>query len=120
MKSWIDEGALVAASSDYPVGPYDPMMSVWGLVTRRTGGAGVLGPEQSISREKAIQLYTSDAAKLIGEEDLIGTLEEGKLADFVAYDEDPFTCPVDSLPTLSPVLTVVNGRAVHDPTNIFQ
>ena len=115
VSEWIREGALVGAGSDYPVGPYDAMRSVWGMVTRQTGGAGVLGPEHAIDRETAIRLYTSDAARLLGEQHDRGTLEPGKLADFVAYTADPFTCALDELAELEPALTVVGGRGSWDP-----
>jgi len=115
VSEWIREGALVGAGSDYPVGPYDAMRSVWGMVTRKTGGAGVLGPEHAIDRETAIRLYTSDAARLLGEYGDRGTLEPGKLADFVAYRANPFTCELDQLAELEPTLTLVGGRGTWDP-----
>jgi predicted amidohydrolase YtcJ len=115
VSEWLREGALLGAGSDYPVGPYDAMRSVWGMVTRETGGAGVLGPEHAIDRETAIGLYTTEAVQLLGEQDERGTLEPGKLADFVAYSTDPFTCELDQLAELEPTLTVVGGRRTWDP-----
>jgi predicted amidohydrolase YtcJ len=115
VSEWIREGALIAAGSDYPVGPYHAMRSVWGMVTRQTGGAGVLGPEHAVDRETAIRLYTTEAVRLLGEQDERGTLEPGKLADFAAYPADPFTCELDELAELDPALTVVAGHASWDP-----
>jgi predicted amidohydrolase YtcJ len=111
VREWLQEGALVGAGSDYPVGEYDAMMSVWGMVTRQTR-AGVLGPEHKIDVATAIRLYTSDAARLIGESDRLGTLEPGMLADMVAYRRDPMTIPVDELPSLRPAFTMVGGRII--------
>jgi predicted amidohydrolase YtcJ len=108
---WLAEGALVGAGSDYPVGEYDAMMSVWGMVTRQTR-AGVLGPEHAIDVATAIRLYTADAARLIGESDRLGTLEPGRLADVVAYRRDPMSIPVAELPGLRPAFTMVGGRVV--------
>lgn len=68
LREWIEEGALIAAGSDYPVGSYDAMASVRGMVTRQTK-AGVLGPEHAIDAYTAVKLYTADAARLIGEDD---------------------------------------------------
>jgi len=111
VREWLDEGALVGAGSDYPVGEYDAMMSVWGMVTRQTR-AGILGPEHAIEVATAIRLYTSDAARLIGESDRLGTLESGKLADVVAYRRDPMNIPIGELPSLHPAFTMVGGRII--------
>lgn len=118
LRSWLAEGGDLSAGSDYPVGPYDAMESVWGMVTRNTR-AGVLGPDQSIDAYTAIRLYTADAARLLGESPDLGTLEPGKCADFVAFERDPFKCAPEELRELRPTLTVVGGRAVHDPHEHF-
>jgi predicted amidohydrolase YtcJ len=114
VREWIAEGALVGAGSDYPVGGYDAMSSVWGMVTRQTR-AGVLGPEHAIDVRTAIRLYTSEAARLIGEADRLGSLEPGLLADVVAYRRDPMTIAPDQLRGLRPAFTMVGGRIVVEP-----
>jgi predicted amidohydrolase YtcJ len=119
LREWLAEGALLAAGSDYPVGPYNPMRSVWGMVTRQTA-AGVLGPEHAIDPYTAVRLYTADAARLVGEADGLGTIEPGRLADLVAYRSDPITCAVADLPSLQPAFTMVGGRAVYDPAGLFE
>jgi predicted amidohydrolase YtcJ len=111
LREWVDEGALVAAGSDYPVGDYDAMASVWGMVTRQTR-AGVLGPEHAVDVRTAIRLYTSEAARLIGESDRLGSLQPGHLADLVAYRHDPMNIPTDQLRSLRPAFTMVGGRMV--------
>jgi predicted amidohydrolase YtcJ len=111
VREWIAEGALVGAGSDYPVGGYDAMASVWGMVTRQTR-AGVLGPEHAVDVRTAIRLYTSEAARLMGEADRIGSLEPGLLADVVAYRRDPMTIETDQLPKLRPAFTMVGGQVV--------
>jgi predicted amidohydrolase YtcJ len=111
VREWLAEGALVGAGSDYPVGGYDAMSSVWGMVTRQTR-AGVLGPEHGVDVRTAIRLYTSEAARLIGEADRLGALEPGLLADVVAYRSDPLTVGTDQLRTLRPAFTMVGGRIV--------
>ena len=111
VREWLQEGALVGAGSDYPVGEYDAMMSVWGMVTRQTR-AGVLGPEHAIDATSAIRLYTVDAARVIGETDRLGTLEPGRLADVVAYSSDPMSIPADQLRSLRPTFTMVGGHII--------
>jgi predicted amidohydrolase YtcJ len=115
VRAWLEEGAQISAGSDYPAAGYSAMRSIWGLVTRSTEGAGTLGPDQGIDRETAIWLYTAAGAALDGESAWRGTLEPGRLADLVAFEVDPMTCPLDELPGVRPVFTLVGGRAVHDP-----
>jgi predicted amidohydrolase YtcJ len=115
-REWLREGALVGAGSDYPVGEYDAMRSVWGMVTRQTL-AGVLGPEHAIDVNTAIRLYTVDAARLIGESDRLGTLEPGRLGDLVAYRRDPMSIPADELRSLRPAFTMVGGRMIDNASS---
>lgn len=117
LREWIDEGALITAGSDFPVGPYGAMTSVWGMTTRQTA-VGVQGSEHAISREEAVALHTTDAARMLGEDGERGTLAVGALADLTVWPEDPFTCPADGLAAMRPTVTLVGGRAVHDPAGL--
>jgi predicted amidohydrolase YtcJ len=112
-RQWIDEGALVTAGSDFPVGPFGAMQSVWGMVTRKTV-AGIQGLEHAISRDEAIALHTTAAAELLSEADLRGQLTPGRLADLTVWPADPRTCDTDELRGLTPHLTIVGGRVTHD------
>jgi len=115
VRAWLNEGAALSAGSDYPAAGYDAMRSIWGLVTRGTEAAGVLGPDQVIDQYTAFWLYTAAGARLGGEDHLRGTLAPRRLADLVAFHTDPITCPVDGLLPLRPAFTLVGGRAVFDP-----
>jgi predicted amidohydrolase YtcJ len=115
VRAWLDEGASLSAGTDYPVSPFNPGLSLWGMVTRGTLKVGVQGPEYAIDQYTAVQLYTVAGAQLNGESQRRGTLEPGRLADLVAFRSNPITCPIDDLPELSPVFTMVGGRAVYDP-----
>jgi hypothetical protein len=119
LRSWLADGALLAAGSD-AVRPVNPLLGAWGMVTRRTRDAGILGSEEAIDRDVAIELLTSGGARLTGELDRRGTLQPGRLADLAAYAADPFTADIDELPSLEPVLTVVGGHATHDPTGLLR
>ncbi len=110
-RQWIDQGALVTAGSDYPVGHYGAMHSVWGMVTRQTV-TGVRGAEHAITVDEAIRLHTVNAAALTGEAALRGSLTVGRLADLTVWDVDPTTATIDELRDLLPVHTVVGGRVV--------
>jgi predicted amidohydrolase YtcJ len=113
--AWVKEGAQVSAGSDSPPTSPDPMLAVWGMVTRGTRQIGIQGPEYAIDRYTAFWLYTVGSAQFYWEEDRLGTLQPGRLADLMAYRKDPITCPIDDILNLRPVLTIVGGRVVHDP-----
>ena len=88
-------------------------------MTRQTESVGVQGPEYAIDRETAFRLAIVAGAKLSAEDERLGPLRGGRLADLVAFRGDPLTCPVDQLRELEPVLTIVGGRAVFDPEGIL-
>jgi predicted amidohydrolase YtcJ len=119
VKSWLDEGAVLSAGTDYPIGFYEPVRTVWGMVTRQTESVGIQGPEYGIDRETALRLATVAGAQLSNEDSRLGPLGPGRFADLVAYRTDPMTCDIDQLPALKPVLTIVGGRAAFDPEGIF-
>lgn len=114
-RQWIDEGALVTAGSDFPVGPYGAMQSVWGLTTRETV-TGVRGPEHAITVKEAIALHTTNAATLLNESAVRGALTVGRFADFTIWDRDPTTTAADKLHGLQPTHTIIGGRLVHQPS----
>jgi len=113
--SWLAAGAALSAGTDYPAAEAEPLLGVWGLITRRTRRAGVLGPEEAVEPYTACWLATAAGAALSGEEGRRGTLQPGRLADLVAFPADPVAGPVDALPTLRPAFTIVGGRVVYDP-----
>jgi predicted amidohydrolase YtcJ len=114
-RAWLDAGAQLSAGSDYPIGSYAPLESVWGMVTRQTATRGVQGPDQSLDRETALRLATGGTAALLGESDRLGSLEPGKYADMVAFETDPMTCPIAQLRGIQPVFTMVGGRVRWPP-----
>ncbi|WP_395369139.1 amidohydrolase [Streptomyces tubercidicus] len=113
-REWLDQGALVTAGSDFPVGAYGAMRSVWGMVTRQTV-TGVRGPGHAITRDEALALHTVNAARLTGESALRGTLTPGRLADLTLWPTDPTTCDTDQLRDLNPTHTLLGGHTVHAP-----
>ncbi|MEU5534404.1 amidohydrolase family protein [Streptomyces sp. NPDC020362] len=110
-RGWIDLGAKVSAGSDFPVGQFGAMRSVWGMTTRQTV-IGVKGPEHAISYDEALALHTTQAARLNGEEHLRGTLAPGRFADLTVWDRDPAHCPSGTLRDLAPTHTFVGGLLV--------
>ena len=114
LREWVEEGALVAAGTDSGPAPWDPLLSIWGMVTRGTRVAGRPGPGHAIDRRTAWWLYTVAGARLFGDGDVRGDLSIGRLADLVAFPRDPLTCPIDDLPALRPAFTLLSGAPVFD------
>lgn len=113
-RGWIDQGAQVTGGSDFPVGQFGAMRSVWGMMTRQTV-IGVQGPQHAISYDEAVSLHTRNAAHLMREENLRGTVTHGRLADLTIWDRDPAAGPIEALRDLNPTHTVLGGRLVHSP-----
>ena len=113
-RQWLDTGALIAGGSDFPVGQFGAMRSVWGMITRQSV-IGVQGPEHAITYDEAVALHTTAAARLVGEHRLRGMLSPGRLADFTVWDRDPGQCPVEELRDLNPTHTFIGGLGVVVP-----
>jgi predicted amidohydrolase YtcJ len=114
-KSYIENGIIEAAGSDVPVTPLSPWWGIWAAVVRRDLQSGqILAPEERISVEQALALYTHNGAYAGFEEDRKGALEPGKLADFIVVDRDVLTVPADELKDVKVLQTFVGGRSVYD------
>lgn len=113
----LDAGALIAAGSDWPVVPDpDPWLGLQGLVTRRDPSGrfpGALWPEQAMPLEAALAAYTINPARALRLDDVTGSLEAGKSADFVVLDRHLFRTPVEQLAQTKVQATVFEGRVVH-------
>ncbi|MFN0199491.1 MAG: amidohydrolase, partial [Planctomycetaceae bacterium] len=121
-KSIFDAGVIVGGGSDHmqkigsirAVNPYNPFLAMWIAVARQPRRLDhVFHPEQRISREQALRLYTINNAYLTFEEQHKGSLEAGKLADFVILDTDLLTCPEDKIPEITVSETYVGGKRVY-------
>jgi hypothetical protein len=76
------------------VNPYHPFLGMWITITRRARGHDApIHPEEALTREQAIRFYTANNAYLLFKEKTLGSLEKGKLADFIVIDRDILTCP---------------------------
>ena len=118
-RSLLDSGATLAFGSDWFVAPATPLEGIYGAVTRRTlDGKNPEGwvPEQKITVEEALKAYTINAAYASFEEDLKGTLEPGKLADFVVLDRDITTIDPVEIWDVKAQQTWVGGKKVFDRT----
>jgi len=103
--------------SDWPVAPLSPMDGVYAAVTRRTldgKNPGGWIPEQKTSVVEALTAYTVTNAYSFGEEDVAGTLEAGKRADFVILSDDPRSVAPESLRDIRVERTVIDGKTVYE------
>ena len=113
VRAWLDEGAQLSAGTDYPIGTYSPLETVWGMTTRQTDQVGVQGPEYAVDRATAVWLAGAATANLLCESTSLGSIQPGHFADLVAYHSDPLTCPLDELRRLRPAWTLVGGRVIY-------
>ena len=112
-RAWLDSGTITGAGTDSPVTNYDPWLNVYGFATRDTEVAGVLGPQHRISIAEALKAYTVGSATVHGQQDDLGSLTEGKAADFICLDRDPLACTPDEVRAMKVDRTVVGGREVY-------
>jgi predicted amidohydrolase YtcJ len=112
-RSFLDYGIAVAGSTDNPCGPVDPLIAFQSMATRTSKDGEVLGPEQKISVEEAIRIYTLGSAYASFEEDVKGSIEAGKLADFVVLSDDPTGVSPDRIKDIKVEKTFVGGEVVY-------
>jgi predicted amidohydrolase YtcJ len=114
VKTLLASGLQVAGSSDGPVVPNtSPLLGVYAAVTRRSRAGRLVAPEEAVPVEQALSLFTTRAAYALGEEHLKGSIEPGKVADFVVLAADPLAVSVDSLPDIPVEMVFVGGQRVH-------
>jgi hypothetical protein len=115
LRTMLDNGIRVANSSDAPVIYPDWRPGVQAAVLRESKATGkVSGPEQRISVAEAIRTYTINGAWLDHMEDIKGSIEVGKLADFCVLGEDILTMDPHKIENVPILMTIAGGNVVHD------
>jgi len=109
--SWRRAGIRVAGSSDAPVITADPLVGIRDAVLRRTASGRVLGPGERLAVRDALALYTTEAAFAMHRERDLGSLEQGKLADFVVVDRSPLGVEPGQIADIRVLETVVGGQS---------
>jgi len=113
-RQWLQNGIMFAGGSDGPISYYaEPLLEIYGEVTRGTQWGGRLGPDQGISREDAIRSVTINGAYTTFEEKVKGSIEPGKYADFVVLSADIMKIPAEQIRDLKVLATVLGGRTVY-------
>jgi hypothetical protein len=114
MKTWLDEGAHPAASSDCPVSTVDPFVNLFTMLTRRTNRGTVMGPEERLTAEEAVHCATWCGAYTQFAEDRRGTLEPGMQADIAVLSGDIFAMEPEAVLRARADLTLREGAAIFD------
>jgi predicted amidohydrolase YtcJ len=122
LRSYLDAGIIVAAGSDHMIGhdknrsvnPYNPFLSMWIEVARKTDRGRLIHPEEKITRVEALKTHTIWGAYMQFSEKQKGSIEPGKLADMVVIDRDFLACPEDQLKDIQPLMTILDGKVVFE------
>jgi predicted amidohydrolase YtcJ len=114
IKSPLKSGVIVAGSSDTPVVPFNPLVGVYAAVTRRVESGQVLLPEECITVNQALALYTVNAAYASFEEDIKGSISLGKLADMVVLSDSPTRVPPEQIKDIKVEMTIIGGKVVWE------
>jgi hypothetical protein len=115
IRQMLDAGLIVGAGTDATrVASYNPWISLYWMVTGKTvGGTLLASPENRLSREEALRLYTVGSAWFSGEEEMKGTIAPGQFADFAILSADYLAVPDEQIRGIESVLTVTGGDVVY-------
>lgn len=114
LRSYLDNGITAALGSDSPVIEADPMIGLYGALTRADKCSGIVaGKDQRIGIMDAIRMYTYNGAYASLEEKIKGSIEPGKLADLVILSGNILDTPVEELKSLKADMTVIDGQIVY-------
>ena len=111
----LDLGVPLATGTDYSVSPYNPFYTLHAAVTRQDRDNNPPGgwiPEQALTREEALRAATMGGAYVMHGEDILGSIEVGKLADFVVIPVDYMTVSAEDIWKIEPDMTVIGGEVV--------
>jgi predicted amidohydrolase YtcJ len=116
MRTMIDVMGLdaVAQGTDYPINLLNPFINMYVMVTRKDKNGDVFGASERITREEAIRLYTSSAARYSFAEEKTGTIEPGKYADMTVISDDILGVPDEAIKDIVAIRTIVEGQTVFE------
>ncbi|MEK5331449.1 amidohydrolase [Lysinibacillus sp. FSL W8-0992] len=114
LKEADDLGLLYTLHSDCPITPISPLFSIWAAVNRMTRDGHVLGEGQKIDVEGALKSMTIYGAQLNFDEQDLGSIEIGKLADFAILDNDPTDVDPMTIKDITILATIINGEFVFE------
>ena len=113
-RSFIDAGVVSTGATDYPPGPFEPLLGIQSCVTRTDSTGKEWGINQKVSIEEALRLYTLNGAYASFEENIKGSIEVGKLADLVVLASDPTKVDPLGIKDIQVERTIVGGETVYE------
>ena len=114
IKSLVNSGLVVAASSDSPVVPDNPLVGIYAAVTRQTETGQQILPQECVSASQALAMYTTNAAHASFEEGIKGSITRGKLADIVVLSNDPIKSTPEQIKDIKVEMTIIGGKVVWE------
>jgi predicted amidohydrolase YtcJ len=114
LRSFLNAGIPLAASSDSPVSSFQPLLGIKACVTERTFSGADFAPEEKLSVQEALSLYTAAGAYASFEENLKGTITPGKLADFAILGADPRAVDPETIDQIPVLATIRGGEMVYE------
>jgi predicted amidohydrolase YtcJ len=122
LRTWRKAGVGVAINTDHMLGldrnealnPFNPFLTIYTATTRKTQSGQIVSGDEAVSRDEALRMMTSEAARFSFDEKDRGSIETGKFGDFVILDDHVMTIPAERLKTLQPAMTVVGGRIAFE------
>jgi len=113
-RSLIDQGTVVAGNSDYPISTAVPMLRIHDMVNRTSAEGKIYGPRQRCTVDQALRAFTLGSAYAEFAEEDKGSIEAGKLADFVVLDRDPRKVEPKAIKDIAVLRTVIGGETVFE------
>lgn len=114
IKSVLDSGLVVAGSSDSPIVPDNPLVGIYAAVTRKAETGQDVLAEECVSVQQALEVYTINGAYASFEQDVKGSITEGKLADMALLSDDPTRVPPERIKDIKVQMTIVGGEVVWE------
>jgi hypothetical protein len=106
-------GAVICNGTDVPVEDIDPIACFYATATRKTKDGTSFYPDQRMTREEALRSYTLNCAHAAFQEDILGSITPGKLADITVLSKDIMTIPDDEILSTEVVYTIVGGKVMY-------
>ena len=120
LRTMLESGVRVGAGSDSAqISTLNPWLIIYYMVTGKNAAGQLINDGQQISRMDALRLYTRENGWFLREEDTLGSIEPGRLGDLVVLNDDytdPARVPDEAIRRIRSILTVVDGKVVHDET----
>nr|Q68AP4.1 RecName: Full=N-substituted formamide deformylase; Flags: Precursor [Arthrobacter pascens]BAD37143.1 N-substituted formamide deformylase [Arthrobacter pascens] len=116
VRSMLDAGVRVSLASDHPCGTYSPAEIMWTAVARETMAGAPLEPDEAVTADEALRMYTINPAHASGRGSEEGSIEAGKRANLLVLDRDPVDCATGELRELQVLRTYVDGVLRYERT----